>query len=159
MGFQPTFEEPNGFPLHNLNHSAILSTKAVCKFSIDKLHLLRILQITIIKKNFTWSCQDFLLQLLSCVPITQIIPIRARTKSLGCYFPQCHQLFLRKYAVKQLAIQNIALLVVHSSVKFFFLNFQRKWLLKFSRYQFFPRFELGLLNSNCKLLSITPENQ
>ena len=31
MGFEPTCEEPNGFPVHNLNHSAILSTKAVPK--------------------------------------------------------------------------------------------------------------------------------
>ena len=30
-GFEPTFEEPNGFPVHSLNHLAILSTKAVPK--------------------------------------------------------------------------------------------------------------------------------
>ena len=31
MGFEPMCEEPNGFPVHSLNHSAILSTKAVPK--------------------------------------------------------------------------------------------------------------------------------
>ena len=31
MGFEPTFEEPNGFPIHSLNHLAILSTNAVTK--------------------------------------------------------------------------------------------------------------------------------
>ena len=29
MYFEPTFEEPNGFPVHSLNHSAILATKVV----------------------------------------------------------------------------------------------------------------------------------
>ena len=31
MGFEPPCEEPNGFPVHSYNHSAILSTKAVPK--------------------------------------------------------------------------------------------------------------------------------
>ena len=31
MGFELTCEEPNGFSVHSLNHSAILSTKAVPK--------------------------------------------------------------------------------------------------------------------------------
>ena len=31
MGFEPPCEVPNGYPVHSLNHSAILSKKAVPK--------------------------------------------------------------------------------------------------------------------------------
>ena len=33
MGFEPTLADPNGLTVHGLNHSAILSIKAVTKLS------------------------------------------------------------------------------------------------------------------------------
>ena len=55
-----------------------------------------------------------------------MFPIRARGESLGRYFSRCHQLFSRKFPVKQLAIQNIALLVILSLVNFIFSKFSKK---------------------------------
>ena len=152
MDFQSIALTTRPFCLQKLYRNCI----SICKFSIDKLHLLGILQISIIKKNLlgpvriSYCSRYHVCQSLKC------FRFEPGENHLVVIFSRCHQLFSRQYVVKYLAIQNIALLVILSSVKFFFLNFQRKWLLKFSRYQFFPRFELGLLNSNCKLLSITP---
>ena len=117
---------------------------SICKFSIDKFHFLGILQFSIIKKILFGPVRiSYCIRYNVCQSLKSF-PIRTRAESLGRYFQQCHQLFSRKFPVKQLAIQNIPLLANLSSVKFFFLNFQRKWLLKFSRYQFFRD-----LNSDC----------
>ena len=98
MGFVPTLADPNGLTVHRRNHSAILSIKSYNQavflyvhFKMTNFHFLPILQFSIIKNYFTWSCQDFLLQLLSYCQSLKMSPFRARAKSLGHCFPHCHQ--------------------------------------------------------------------
>ena len=42
---------------------------------MTNFHFLVILQYSIIKNIFTWSCWDFLLLSSSCLPITQKVPV------------------------------------------------------------------------------------
>ena len=66
MGFVPTLADPNGLTVHRRNHWAILSIKIYNQavflyvhFKMTNFHFLPILQFSIIKNYFTWSCQDF----------------------------------------------------------------------------------------------------
>ena len=82
MGFEPTRAETNGLSFHRLNHSAIFVHKRCdqtvflyVNFKSTNFHFLVVLKFSRIKNIFTWSFQDFLLQSLSCVPITQKVPV------------------------------------------------------------------------------------
>ena len=78
MGFEPTRSETNGLSFHRLNHSAIFFHKRCdqsvflyVNFKSTNFHFLVVLKFSIIKNIFTCSCQDFIFQSVSYVPITQ----------------------------------------------------------------------------------------
>ena len=55
-------------------------------FKSTNFHFLLILQFSIIKNIFTWSCQDFLLLSLSCVQITQKVPVSSPARITWSFF-------------------------------------------------------------------------
>ena len=67
---------PSPLPLGHFDHNIYEQTVFLfVNFKSTNFHFLLILQFSIFKNIFTWSCQDFLLSSLSCVPITQKDPV------------------------------------------------------------------------------------
>ena len=82
MGFEPTQAEPNELTVHRLNHQSIFVYKSYnqtvflyVNIKLTNFHFLPILHFSRIKNIFIWCFQDFSLQSLSCVLITQQVPV------------------------------------------------------------------------------------